>query len=68
LSLFGLGAAVAPILTAIRDVRIVLGPFVFTNMHLLYAVVTVLMVPALFAAMLLPKSVRDEDAQRRGSA
>jgi MFS family permease len=63
LSMFGLGSAVAaPILTAIKDVRIVLGPFVFTNMHLLYAVVTVLMIPALFAAMLLPKSLRGENA------
>lgn len=63
LSLFGLGAAVAaPILTAIRGVHIVLGPFTFTNMHLLYAVVTVLMVPAIFSAMLLPKSLRSEDA------
>jgi hypothetical protein len=66
LSLFGLGAAVAaPILTAIRDVHIVLGPFTFTNMHLLYAVVTVLMVPAIFSAMLLPKSLRSEDADLR---
>jgi len=67
LSLFGLGAALAaPILTAIKDVRIVLGPFALTNMHLLYAVVTVLMIPALFAAMLLPKSVRGENAGPRG--
>jgi hypothetical protein len=34
-----------------------------TNMHLLYAVVTVLMIPAVFAAKLLPKSLRGENAR-----